>query len=118
MSQPTFAPFRLVAYTDEVHSITVALLDPDGTASSTVGSASSLGVYVETEGGDNVDSILEGVTVGGTDSNEVTFTLTSTITDSARRLVVSIREQASPYTVYGIGVLDVLDAPGGTVAVP
>ena len=101
----------VLAYTDETSSVAITVLNAAGDSIDL--SAKTLGVYWETEAQVVVASLTSGITVGGAANNVVTFAIPSTVTESARRLVFALRDQAAPKAVYAGGVFDVQYLPAG-----
>ena len=101
----------VLAYTDETSSVAITVLNAAGDSIDL--STKTLGVYWETEAQVVVASLTSGITVGGAANNVVTFAIPSAVTESARRLVFALRDQAAPKAVYAGGVFDVQYLPAG-----
>ena len=101
----------VLAYTDETSSVAITVLNAAGDSIDL--SAKTLGVYWETEAQVVVASLTSEITVGGAANNVVTFAIPSAVTESARRLVFALRDQAAPKAVYAGGVFDVQYLPAG-----
>lgn len=112
-----FRPAYLVAYVEESKPKTVECFDEFGNAIDVSG-VGDLGVYFETEQKQDVETIISGITVGGAGNNQVTFDLTTNITEIARKLLFSVRLQSAPRTVYAGGILEVVYLPGSEVPAP
>lgn len=98
----------ILSYTSETKNVSITVLDAAGNAVDLSGK--TLGVYWETEARASVASQTS-VTIGGASNNVATFTEPEAVTESERKLIFALREQAAPKTVYAGGVYDVQYLP-------
>lgn len=105
----------VVAYIGEVSDITVyAVTDVDGNAVNL--STKTLRIYIqELFGGDVIQTIEDAaITVSGGNNNDFTFTPSSDVTETRRKLDWSLRDVADGEKVLAHGTLDVQNAAWST----
>ena len=103
----------LSPFVGELISQSVTIYASDGTTPIDL-SGKTLEIVFENRSGEDVYIVPNGdITIGGDDDNVVTFAYPADVTERERTLRFSLRDAASPFTVYLTGICKVSLAPIG-----